>query len=244
MMTARKFKVVTPAGGPGGGGNIPNGPTPDDPASNFSSNEQTQGQARAQNENPPTPNGSRGSGAKAKPTGSRPAPTPWTRAAAKKQAFTLVCVATRGTRKCEAYVASSDSARVGVREVRNIVEDRSGDDGADVLILITPEKVTPYAQKECRKKSLEPGCPRIEIWTFQELMYNVMEHWTQPRIAVVSTSGARDAVVRSYGGAGKMARILTSDPVARFLGLSKGAVVEIERCLPGGQTMRVHRIAT
>jgi DNA-directed RNA polymerase subunit H (RpoH/RPB5) len=157
----------------------------------------------------------------------------------KQQFFQLMMCAERGETVCEVYIATSRE-RVGVRQIRQTVEDAK-DRGIASVVLITAEKVTSFAQRECKSKNMDKTYPSIEMWTFGEFSINVLEHFCQPKISIVPAKN-KAQVVKAYGNASLIPRMLAIDPVARFYGATKGTLFQIERSLPGGQTMTVVRI--
>ena len=140
---------------------------------------------------------------------------------------------------CEVHISMS-SDKIGVKDIRGIVDECSKR-MVNRLVIITEEKVTSFAQRECKNKANTENCPIIEMWNFDELTYNIMNHQYQPKFKPV-TGQARLKIIKDYGGISAFGKMLQNDPVVRFMGLSKGTLVMIDRQLPGGQTMRVYRV--
>lgn len=139
---------------------------------------------------------------------------------------------------CEGYVAMSDE-KIGVREIRTTL-DECIKRGVKSIILVTRNKMTFFAQRECREKATTQKV-NIEIWTAHELSFNILTHILQPKFSVLSPK-EKDELSKKYENFKLLPKMLTSDPVCKFLGAPRGAIVAIERDLPSGTTMQVHRM--
>lgn len=60
----------------------------------------------------------------------------------------------------------------------------------------------------------------------------------------LADGGERESVLRKAGGEENLPKILQTDAVCRWYGFAPGTVVEIERCLPEGQTARYYRLVS
>ena len=70
---------------------------------------------------------------------------------------------------------------------------------------------------------------KIELFTFEELQYNVTKHMYVPRHKPLSNTEKEDLFLRYNIKAQQLPVILKSDPVARYYGAEPGTVMEITR---------------
>ena len=155
----------------------------------------------------------------------------------EKEKFKMIARGEKRNYNLEVYYSDSKD-KIGVREIRTVIE-HGKQEKLKVLILITIEKMTFFAQRECKTKNSSSDYPYIELWTKNELNYNVLKHFTQPRFTVLSSKEKQEVTKKI--DIKRFPKLLQSDPVARFLGLQKGIMVCVDRPLPGGQTTRVYR---
>lgn len=129
---------------------------------------------------------------------------------------------------CAVYFAADKGAKVGVGPIRSIVQRMRSDDHHHAII-VAEVGLTPPAKKACRM--IQEEGVRIETFVEAELLYDVMEHEFVPNHTVL-TEAEKELLLRRFrldGDATLLPYILTSDPVARYLGLTHGQVVKIER---------------
>jgi DNA-directed RNA polymerase subunit H (RpoH/RPB5) len=148
----------------------------------------------------------------------------------------------KGASVCEVRSATSSNEKIGVREIRAVIEESAARNISN-LILITPNRITSFAQRECEAKNVDPLYPFIELWIHEELLFNVLRHFTQPTFTTVEKRD-RDDLLLKCGGVSKLPKMLAADPVARFMGLRKGTMLRVDRSLPGGQTMVCYRVVS
>jgi len=160
----------------------------------------------------------------------------------KPKNFTLFA---RGEKKvnkkihaCEAYVANSDE-KIGVREIRTTI-DECIEKKLKSIILVTINKMTFFAQRECKDKAIFNKI-NIEVWTMEELSFNVLTHVLQPKFLILS-SREKEELSKKYDNFKLLPKMLTTDPVCKFLGAQRGTIVSIQRELPSGTIMQVHRM--
>ncbi|MAD25115.1 MAG: hypothetical protein CMO44_13170 [Verrucomicrobiales bacterium] len=154
-----------------------------------------------------------------------------------KEKFRLVARGKKKNYQLQVYFSDSKE-KIGVREIRTVIENAK-QQNLKVLLLITIEKMTFFAQRECKSKNNSSEYPFIELWTKNELNCNIINHFTQPKFTVLSSKDKQQLLLNT--DIRKFPKLLQTDPVARFLGLQKGVVVMIDRVLPGGQTTKIYR---
>ena len=129
---------------------------------------------------------------------------------------------------CAVYFAQDKGTKVGVGPIRNIVARMRGDD-CHHAIIVAEIGLTPPAKKACRL--IQEEGVRVETFVEAELLYDVMEHEFVPDHTVLREA-EKIVLLRRFrldGDSTLLPYILSSDPVARYLGLTKGQVVKIER---------------
>lgn len=109
------------------------------------------------------------------------------------------------------------------------------DDAAVILLIIS--SVPSGASRKSLEAAAAANGSRIEFFTLREMQYNVTRHVCVPRHALMTPAQEEDAVRRfRLTSRFQFHIILTSDPVARYLGLRHGNIVKIERYSPTSGT--------
>ena len=111
------------------------------------------------------------------------------------------------------------------QEVKKIVEDRP--DTYDVIIVARD-----------KQKNVESGYP---VFWILELQYNITKHSFVPKHTIVSEDEKSEILNRYKVKLRDMPIILSTDPVARYLGLKQGQLVRIERPSPSSGTYVTYR---
>ena len=153
--------------------------------------------------------------------------------------FNPIALGEKGKHTIEVFIAETRE-KLGVRDIRSLLLYAQLTN-LKSLVIITMETMTFFAQRQCKERDSAIDHPDIELWTFKELCFNVTTHHVQPKFTVLANKDKSKLIINS--GSKKLAKIMTSDPVARFYGLRKGMIIKIDRGLPGGQTMKSYRIA-
>lgn len=100
-------------------------------------------------------------------------------------------------------------------------------------IAIHNNKVTPYATSALRLLKMQKII--IEVFSQNELQYNVTHHEYVPR-HIICSAKTKQQVFEAYNiDSTKIVKILTTDPVIRYLGALKGQLIKIVResdCMP------------
>eukprot|EP00389_Voromonas_pontica_P000711 GDKH01001056.1.p1 GENE.GDKH01001056.1~~GDKH01001056.1.p1 ORF type:complete len:209 (-),score=17.33 GDKH01001056.1:148-774(-) len=128
------------------------------------------------------------------------------------------------TSKIVVYFAES-SKKVGVGPIKKLTE-RMEEWAIDRAILICQHPLTPFAAEAVKR--LVPKLV-IEVFNELELLVNITEHELVPRHKPLTEEEKRTVLQRYNVKDGQLPRIQTSDPVARYFGLSRGQVVKIVR---------------
>jgi DNA-directed RNA polymerase subunit H (RpoH/RPB5) len=109
-------------------------------------------------------------------------------------------------------------------------------DGAAVIVLIISSVPSGASRKSLEAAAAAAGC-RIEFFTLREMQYNVTRHECVPRHSLMTPAEEEEAMRRyRLSSRFQFHIILTSDPVARYLGLKHGNIVKIERYSPTAGT--------
>lgn len=128
---------------------------------------------------------------------------------------------------CKHRILFDLAARFKLIEVRKSLEAPIA--SIDVIILVVYNKPTTAAHKSIADLKRD-----IQIFTLNELQYNVTEHELVPRhVAIRSETEIKD-ILRRYQlpDRYKLPLIPSNDPVARYLALRPGQVVRISRPSP------------
>ncbi len=103
-------------------------------------------------------------------------------------------------------------------------------------ILIHPGNVTPAARKYVENELAteqrtfnEPKRTHIEMFAEDELYVNIMKHERMPKFRILPHSEKVGLLKAMKCSEGNIARLPLSDPVARYLGLHRGQMVQIFR---------------
>lgn len=88
-------------------------------------------------------------------------------------------------------------------------------------IIVVPKKITSGAVKEIQKHPLP-----IHVFLHSELAFNILSHEFCPRYEVVPAE-KHTFVFSTFATADKLPRLRKDDPVARYMGLQKDAVVKV-----------------
>jgi DNA-directed RNA polymerases I, II, and III subunit RPABC1 len=108
-----------------------------------------------------------------------------------------------------------------------------------VAVFIIHKNITSFAKKFMvsehvkRNQGLYEAVPKMNfsfnVFFEVELVVNITEHEIVPRHRLLSLEEKRDLLVKYMVKDDQLPRILITDPVAKYCGLRRGDVVEIER---------------
>ncbi|KAH0475508.1 MAG: hypothetical protein KVP17_000017 [Porospora cf. gigantea B] len=120
---------------------------------------------------------------------------------------------------------SDETKKTGVKPIRDLsemMEERS----IRRAVLVTHMPLTAFA-----RDAVSTAAPRhiIECFLEQELLVNITKHELVPKHIPLSDEEKQNLLQRYKVAEVNLPRIQASDPVARYLGLSRGQVVKIVR---------------
>jgi DNA-directed RNA polymerase I, II, and III subunit RPABC1 len=115
---------------------------------------------------------------------------------------------------------------LGTSDVQEIMEIMDSE-GIKRAIVIHNNKVTPYAMGALRLLRVQQKI--IEVFTENELQYNVTHHEYVPK-HIICSAETKKKIFDAYSiDATKIVKILSTDPVLRYLGAVKGQLIKIVR---------------
>lgn len=118
-------------------------------------------------------------------------------------------------------------AKCGITTISEIAELMESEKIGHVIFVIQGASISPAAKASL--KNLKTEGKRIEIFTEEELQYNVSKHEYVPKHRLC-TKLEKETLFKQYGIDNKKCpSICTSDPQARYLGAEKGQLIEIIR---------------
>lgn len=125
-----------------------------------------------------------------------------------------------------------------------INENENGDNRNSIQngIIIISGAVTPLAKQKLKETNDSKAC-YIEVFEDKELIVNITEHELVPEHIILSDEEKKSLLKKYRLKESQLPKILTTDPVARFLGLVKGQVVKIIRASETAGRYITYRIA-
>lgn len=121
------------------------------------------------------------------------------------------------TRKLVVLFASGEIGKPDVHPLLATLEEVQATEG----IIVVPKKITTGAVKEIKKHPVP-----IHVFMHSELVFDVMTHDDCPQYEVVPIE-QHPAIFAAFATADKLPRLRKDDPVARYLGLQKDAIVKV-----------------
>eukprot|EP01087_Luapelamoeba_hula_P013116 TRINITY_DN3731_c0_g1_i1.p1 TRINITY_DN3731_c0_g1~~TRINITY_DN3731_c0_g1_i1.p1 ORF type:complete len:141 (+),score=14.14 TRINITY_DN3731_c0_g1_i1:257-679(+) len=118
-----------------------------------------------------------------------------------------------------------DTKAVGVKPIK-VFQERMAEEQVARAIVITQRGLTAFG-----RTALQEAAPTflLEHFTEAELLVNITRHQLVPRHFVLSESEKAELLRKYKLEDSQLPRVLVSDPVSRYYGLSKGQVVKIVR---------------
>jgi DNA-directed RNA polymerase subunit H (RpoH/RPB5) len=113
--------------------------------------------------------------------------------------------------------------KVGKQDIRNIFIILESDDISHCIIIVDGQ-LTPDANK-----AINMSQQRIEVFTTDNLVFNVTKHILVPEHIPLNEQEKKDLLTRYHIKENQIPRMLSSDPVAMYYGLLQGTVVKIIR---------------
>jgi len=115
---------------------------------------------------------------------------------------------------------------LGTSDVQEMAETMASEDLKHAIV-IHNNKVTPYATTALR--SLRVQRIIIEVFMENELQYNITRHEDVPQ-HIICSNETKQKIFDAYTiDATKIVKMLSTDPVLRYLGASKGQLIKIVR---------------
>ncbi len=117
---------------------------------------------------------------------------------------------------------------MGVEPIK-VYYNRMKENGVSRAIIVVPvDGVTGMVQEHIKILEDTEGY-RIETFKETELLFDITEHRLVPDHSLLTDQEKKDLLAKYKLKETQLPRIKKSDPVARYLGLSKGHVVRITR---------------
>jgi len=124
-------------------------------------------------------------------------------------------------------VMFNGESNLGVKPIRNFIQEVVNKRGAHTGILITAAPPTPGSLKATQV--LDPKLNVIEVFQESELVVNITLHELVPKHVLLSYEEKQELLKRYRLKESQLPRIQRTDPVAKYLGLRRGQVVKIIR---------------
>ncbi|EPY27408.1 DNA-directed RNA polymerases I, II, and III subunit RPABC1 [Strigomonas culicis] len=103
-------------------------------------------------------------------------------------------------------------------------------DGCRLLVLVTPSKPNAIVKKYIDNLNRGPaGGLKVELFEEDDLAVNITRHELVPRHVPLTPEQTREVLQAHALEVHQLPRLLATDPVARYFGLTRGNVVRIER---------------
>ncbi|CCW61253.1 unnamed protein product [Phytomonas sp. EM1] len=121
-----------------------------------------------------------------------------------------------------------------IREVQDYRE-KALKKGADGIIVVAQSKVSPMVRRGVQElcARFAPGTAtellKIQVFDEESLCFNVTRHENVPRHVVLSKEEALNFLTERKLNISQLPRILESDPVVQYFGISRGDIVKIIR---------------
>ena len=136
----------------------------------------------------------------------------------------------------------NNEKKIGIKVIRhllNTMEKRGIQHG--ICVFLQPP--TPFARRYLNTLQRENQDIRIEYFFVYELQFDITQHVLMPKHTNM-TADDKDVVLERYGrNLALYPKILLTDPMARYLGLQKDDMVQVERVMPNQGISIVYRVA-
>ena len=130
-----------------------------------------------------------------------------------------------------------DSPKLGVSQVKDIVQDARGNKN---VIIIHNGTCTSFAKQVIETTDTL----RVETFTVDELSFNVTKHKLVPKHRMLSNEEKNTLLCVYNTTCAKLPRIKQNDPVVRYYGAVPGVVFEITRNSETSGITKYYRIVT
>lgn len=130
--------------------------------------------------------------------------------------------------------------KVGVKDIRNYINEASEEDGKKHIILVYKASITPFAKKELTK-ICNSGNVVVETFHIRRFLINITKHKFVPRHEKVDLSKVK-SLPPYLKDPTKLPKILSNDPVSCYYFFQPGDVIKIRRHNIEGHFEIVYRI--
>ncbi len=131
------------------------------------------------------------------------------------------------------------SEKINADSIKNFIQ-RIKDTKSESGIIIISGKISPQANIKIQDANTELP---IDIFTVNDLVVNITEHELVPKHELLPQEEKKKLLDRYKIKENQLPKILTTDPVAKYLGLKKGDVVKITRVSETAGRYITYRIA-
>ena len=119
-----------------------------------------------------------------------------------------------------------DDAKVGVKSIKEILDAVEGN--TNHVIFVYKSDMTTFAKQFLNENFNDTI--RIELFSYKELIFNIMKHEYVPHHEIVSQNKKLDLMKAfKITKEGQFPKILQTDPVVKYLGGKKGDLIKIYR---------------
>lgn len=122
-------------------------------------------------------------------------------------------------------------SNLGIAPIRDSYVAAMTSGGARHALLILRKGLTPPAAQAVRDLYRERGM-LLDVFKEEMLMYDILKHRKVPVHRLLSPEEKQTLLAKLHVTEGQLMALLFNDPIARYMGLKSGDVVEIIRSLP------------
>ena len=108
-------------------------------------------------------------------------------------------------------------SRIGVKTLRQLRENLD-----KRMLIVSSEGPTAFTRKECDD-------PRIEFWTFSELLFNITKFAISPKHSLVDSAEEAALAKKYHMNKDQWPKMYHTDPMCRYYNFPVGALVCIDR---------------
>ena len=137
------------------------------------------------------------------------------------------------------YVEFIDDPKLGVEQI-SLFTEKIRKENISCGIMVISGSITPLAKQKFRESN---ELLHIEYFEEKELVVNITEHELVPKHILLSDEEKKTLLKKYRLEESQLPKILTTDPVAKYLGLRRGQVVKIIRASETAGRYITYRIA-
>lgn len=135
----------------------------------------------------------------------------------------------------------TEFGKLGLKDIRQ-AEERMAQLKLIACVMVIDGNVTPPSKVMIERMAKEHPAQVVEVFRREELMFDLHSHELVPRHTLLDPQ-QREALLRRFASSA-LPRMLSVDPMARYLGLKRGQVVHVQRTSPNGGFHDFYRIVT